>query len=485
MQVRRAKRDRMLADGIEPYAIAFDRTHSLRELKQTYAGLEADVHTGLTVSVAGRVLYIRNTGKLCFASLRAGDGTELQAMLSLAVVGAEQLAAWKQIVDLGDYVGVIGEVITSKRGELSVLATGWTMLTKALRPLPVAHKPMSEETRVRQRYADLIVRADARRIAEIRVETVRALRTSLAARGFTEVETPMLQNVQGGATAKPFVAHYNAYDLDTYLRIAPELYLKRCVVGGIERVFEINRNFRNEGADSTHAPEFTMLEAYEAFADYTSIGTLTRELIQEAATAVFGGTRFTDLDGRSVDLSGDWPRRSLYDMVSGATGTTVTPQTSPEELLAIAGQHEVAVDSSWVPGKMVEEIFEALCDDELDGPVFVCDFPVDTSPLVRAHRSLPGVVEKWDLYIHRTESGTGYTELTDPVVQRERLIAQAGRGAAGDDEAMGLDEDFLRALEYGMPPVGGVGFGLDRLLMVFIGQRGIRETILFPFVRPE
>lgn len=483
--MRRDKRDRLLADGVPPYAAGFARTTTLAALKAEHEGLAADVSTGQCAAVAGRVIFLRNTGRLCFATLRDGDGTELQAMLSVREVGEGRLAAWKSMVDIGDYIGVEGQVITSRRGELSVLASSWTMLAKALRPLPVAHKAMSEETRVRQRYVDLIVRPDARRIADVRIQTVQALRASLAARGFAEVETPMLHAVQGGATAKPFRTHYNAYDIDAYLRIAPELFLKRCVIGGLEKVFEINRNFRNEGADSTHAPEFTMLEAYQAFGDYNSIATLTRELYQEAATAVFGSDRFTALDGQQVDLSGDWQQRSLYDMVSAAVGAPVTPQTPGAELLALAGRHGVGVDPSWLPGKLVEEMFEALCGAQLSGPIFVRDFPLDTSPLVREHRSQPGVVEKWDLYIDGVEGGTGYTELTDPVVQRERLVAQARQAAAGDDEAMRLDEDFLRALEYGMPPLGGVGFGIDRLLMTFVGRRSIRETILFPFVRPE
>jgi len=484
MRIRREKRDRLLSEGTEAYPVGFPRTTSLRDLRAAHPDLPPDTTTGHQVGVTGRVIFVRNTGKLCFATLREGDGTQMQAMLSLDRVGPGSLAEWKSMVDIGDHVGVEGEVITSKRGELSVLADRWVMTSKALSPLPVAHKPLTEETRVRQRYLDLISRPEARRMVEVRATTVRSLRDSMHRRGFTEVETPMLQAVHGGATARPFRTHINAYDMDLYLRIAPELFLKRAVIGGIEKVFEINRNFRNEGVDATHSPEFAMLEAYEAYGDYGTVATLTRELIQEAAIAAFGSTTVRHVDGSEHDLGGVWPAISLYATVSEAIGSEVTPQTPIEMLRAYAQQHEIAVAPQWGPGKLVEELFEALCEDQLQVPTFVRDFPVDTSPLVRAHRSTPGVVEKWDLYAFGLELGTGYSELADPVVQRDRLIEQAAAGGRGDPEAMELDEDFLLALEHGMPPTGGVGFGIDRLLQVLTGSRSIRETILFPFVRP-
>ena len=484
MRIRREKRDRLLSEGTEAYPVGFPRTTSLRDLRAAHPDLPPDTTTGHQVGVTGRVIFVRNTGKLCFATLREGDGTQMQAMLSLDRVGPGSLAEWKSMVDIGDHVGVEGEVITSKRGELSVLADRWVMTSKALSPLPVAHKPLTEETRVRQRYLDLISRPEARRMVEVRATTVRSLRDSMHRRGFTEVETPMLQAVHGGATARPFRTHINAYDMDLYLRIAPELFLKRAVIGGIEKVFEINRNFRNEGVDATHSPEFAMLEAYEAYGDYGTVATLTRELIQEAAIAAFGSTTVRHVDGSEHDLGGVWPAISLYATVSEAIGSEVTPQTPIEMLRAYAQQHEIAVAPRWGPGKLVEELFEALCEDQLQVPTFVRDFPVDTSPLVRAHRSTPGVVEKWDLYAFGLELGTGYSELADPVVQRDRLIEQAAAGGRGDPEAMELDEDFLLALEHGMPPTGGVGFGIDRLLQVLTGSRSIRETILFPFVRP-
>jgi lysyl-tRNA synthetase class 2 len=436
------------------------------------------------VSITGRVIFIRNGGKLCFVTVRDGDGTELQAMLSLDKVGAQALEDWKHLVDLGDLVGFTGEVITSRRGELSVLADSWAMSAKALRPLPVAHKPLSEETRVRQRYVDLIVRPQAREMVRTRATVVRSLRESLYRRNFVEVETPMLQLLHGGATARPFVTHSNALDTDLYLRIAPELFLKRAVVGGIERVFEINRSFRNEGMDSTHSPEFATLEAYQAYADYNVMQTQVREWIQEAAVAVSGSPVVTHFDGTEYDLGGEWASVTLFGALSEALGEEVTVRTDVAQLQRYADKHGLSVDPRWSAGKLAEELFEHLCEPSLQAPTFVRDFPAETTPLTRAHRETPGLTETWDLYIGGVELATAYSELVDPVVQRERLVAQSLLGAGGDPEAMQLDEDFLRALEYGMPPAGGMGMGIDRLLMVFTGV-GIRETILFPLVRPE
>jgi lysyl-tRNA synthetase class 2 len=482
LRVRRAKLDRLRDAGVDPYPVAVPRTTSLADVRTAHQDLEPDTTTGERVGITGRVIFFRNTGKLCFATLREGDA-ELQVMLSRDRVGEEALAAWKADVDLGDLVFVEGEVGTSRRGELSVFADSWRLTAKALRPLPVAHKPMSEELRVRRRYVDLIVRDEARRTVQQRAAVVAALRAGLVGRGYLEVETPMLQTVHGGASARPFRTHMNAFDLDLYLRIAPELFLKRCIVGGLERVFEINRNFRNEGADSSHSPEFAMLEFYEAYADYQDMARTTRELIQECCRAVFGDLTARHHDGTEIDLSGEWRQVPLYTLVSEAVGEDVGPQTPPERLRELADRHDVGVDPSWLPGKVVEEIFEALVQDGLQAPTFVLDYPVDTSPLTRAHRSTPGLAEKWDLYIGGIERGTGYSELIDPVVQRERFTQQALLAAAGDPEAMVLDEDFLEALEYGMPPTGGVGMGIDRLMMTLTGL-GIRETILFPLVRP-
>ncbi|MFD6261275.1 lysine--tRNA ligase [Micromonospora chalcea] len=484
MKVRREKRDRMLAEGTEPYPVGFPRTTTLALLRERYADLPTDTATGDRASVTGRVIFIRNTGKLCFATLRDGDGTELQAMLSLDRVGPERLADWKRLVDLGDHVGVTGEVITSRRGELSVLAEEWAVTAKALRPLPVAHKPLSEESRVRQRYVDLVVRPQARQMVRTRATAVRSLRDTLHGQDYIEVETPMLQLLHGGAAARPFVTHSNALDTDLYLRIAPELFLKRAVVGGVDRVFEINRNFRNEGIDSSHSPEFAMLEAYQAYGDYDTMAELTRNLVQQAAVAVAGSTVVTHVDGHEFDLGGEWRSVTLFGVLSEALGEEVTVRTERARLVEYADKVGLSVDPKWGPGKLAEELFEELVVPSLQAPTFVRDYPEETSPLTRAHRSEPGLAEKWDLYVLGFELGTAYSELVDPVVQRERLMAQAQLAARGDDEAMRLDEDFLRAMEYGMPPSGGMGMGIDRLLMALTGL-GIRETILFPLVRPE
>lgn len=484
MRIRRAKRDRMLAEGAEPYPVGFARTATLAEIRTKYAELPTDTASGDRVGITGRVIFVRNGGKLCFATLRDGDGTELQAMLSLDRVGADALEQWKRRVDLGDLVGVAGEVITSRRGELSVLADSWTMTAKSLRPLPVAHKPLSEETRVRQRYVDLIVRPQARQMVRTRATVVRSLRDSLHRRGYLEVETPMLQLLHGGAAARPFVTHSNALDTDLYLRIAPELFLKRAVVGGIERVFEINRNFRNEGVDSSHSPEFAMLEAYQAYADYDVMAVNTREWIQEAAQAVAGSHVVTHHDGTELDLGGEWRSVTLYGVLSEALGEEVTVETDITQLHRYAEKHDLSADPKWGPGKLAEELFEELVVPRLHAPTFVRDYPEETAPLTRGHRTTPRLTEKWDLYVLGFELGTAYSELVDPVVQRERLVTQAALAAGGDTDAMLLDEDFLRAMEYGMPPAGGMGMGIDRLLMALTGL-GIRETILFPLTRPE
>jgi len=484
LRIRREKRSAILARGDEAYPVAVARTATLKEIRARHADLAIDVATGIQESLAGRVIFKRDTGKLCFATLREGDGTELQAMFSLDKVGADLLNQWKSDIDIGDLVSVTGEIITSKRGELSILADSYQLAAKSLRPLPVEHKPLSEETRVRMRYVDLIVRPEARFNARLRPQVMKSLRDSFSSREFIEVETPMLQVMHGGAAARPFKTHSNAYDMDLFLRIAPELFLKRCVVGGLERVFEINRNFRNEGADSSHSPEFAMIEAYQAYGDWDSIAALTRDLIQEAAFAVYGSHVVTHHDGRQLDLGGTWREANLFDLISEGVGEVVTAQTALDELKVIATKLGIKIDPKWVPGKLAEEIFEHVTEGQLMEPIFVRGFPVDTSPLVRAHRTTPGLVEKWDLYVEGFELATGYSELIDPVIQRDRLVEQAALGAKGDVEAMNLDEDFLRAMEYGIPPMGGMGMGVDRLLMTLTGL-GIRETILFPLVKPE
>ena len=478
--VRLAKRDRLNA-GKGAYPVSVPITTTIGAVRAEHDGLDVDVSTGVQVGLAGRIVHSRNTGKLCFAALQSGDGQRIQAMLSLDKVGEVSLEEWKDLVDLGDHVFVHGEVITSKRGELSILVDEWQMAAKALLPLPNLHSELNEETRVRQRYLDLIVRDQARVNVVSRSTAMASIRETFRTHNFLEVETPMLQTLHGGAAARPFVTHSNAFDMELYLRIAPELFLKRAVVGGIDRVFEVNRNFRNEGADSTHSPEFAMLEAYEAYGDYNSIADLTQELIQNAALAVAGTHRVTWNDGTVYDLGGNWARISLFGSLSDAVGTEITPETPIGVLEKMVKAAEIDVAHP-THGKLVEELWEHHVKPGLAAPTFVMDFPLDSSPLTREHRSIPGVVEKWDLYVRGFELATGYSELVDPIIQRERFVEQAKLAGRGDAEAMPLDEEFLRALEHGMPPSGGLGMGIDRLLMAITGL-GIRETILFPLVK--
>ena len=457
--VRKSKRERLLARGEEAYPVSVPVTTTIAEVRDQYGHLAAGEETQDVAGVAGRVVFQRNTGKLAFITLQDGAGQRLQIMASQAVIGEQRLADLKADVDLGDHVFFQGRVGASRRGELSIFAESWQMAAKAVRPLPVLHAGLSEESRVRHRYVDLIVRQEARDTVRQRAEVMHSLRTSFHDRDYVEIETPMLQVIPSGAAARPFVTHMNAFDLDLYLRIAPELYLKRAAVGGLERVFEINRNFRNEGADSTHSPEFAMLEAYQAYGDYDTIGDLTRTLVQEAAERATGSQTVTLIDGSEYDFSGEWAQITVYGSLSESLGVEITPETTPERLREIARSLDLDLDHpKYGHGKLVEELFEHQVGDHLYEPTFVRDFPVETSPLVRAHRSQPGVVE--------------------------RFAQQAELAAQGDDEAMRLDEDFLEAMEYALPPTGGMGMGVDRLLMALTGL-GIRETILFPLVKPE
>ena len=482
MRVRLDKRARLLREGRQPYPVGVPRTHTLGEVREAYGHLETAEETQDVVGVVGRVVFIRNTGKLAFATLQEGDGTRLQAMLSLAEVGQQSLTAWKTDVDLGDFVFVHGRVISSRRGELSVLADEWVMASKALRPLPTMHSELSEESRVRQRYVDLIVRQEARDMVRDRAAIIRAIRDSLHGRGFIEIETPVLQLVHGGAAARPFPTHLNAFDINMSLRIALELYLKRAVVGGVEKVFEMGRIFRNEGVDSTHSPEFTMLEVYEAYGDQHSMAELTQALVLAAADAF--GSRVIDTPAGQIQLAGEWRWLPVYQGLSEAVGEVVTSGTDVQVLRGIATRHNVQVQPEWGAEKLVVELFGEIVEPTLLQPTFVCDYPPSAQPLARPHRKDPDLIEAWDLIIGGTERGTAFSELIDPVIQRDRLTAQSLRAAAGDVEAMQLDEDFLRALEYGAPPMGGLGLGIDRLVMLFTGA-GIRETILFPLLKPE
>ena len=517
VKVRAAKRARLMEAGIPAYPVLLPITTTIKKVREKYAHLEAGEETEDYVGLAGRVILARNGGKLCFATLMDGEGNKIQVMLSAASVGAESLAAYKNDVDLGDHLFVHGRVISSRRGELSIFATpaevtpeaqaayeaassalpapdaSWAIASKALRPLPKTwttedgeEVTLSEDQRIRRRELDLITRPAARDMVRIRAAVNRSIRENFFRRDYIELETPMLQAIHGGAAARPFVTHMNALDTDLYLRIATEIYLKRAVVGGVDRVFEMNRNFRNEGMDSSHSPEFTSLEAYEAYSDYNGMAELTRDLIQQAARDAFDLSEGEEIvrlaDGTEYDLSGQWDRIDLYGSTSEALGEEITVETPRETLVKYAERIGLEVDDYAVSGKIVEDIFEELVASKLWAPTFVYDFPEDTSPLTRYHRSRPGLTEKWDLYVRGFETGTAYSELADPVVQRERFEAQALAAANGDPEAMVMDEDFLIAMEQGFPPCGGMGMGIDRLLMVLTGQ-GIRETIPFPLVK--
>lgn len=482
MRVRRDKRDRLLAAGKHAHPVAVPRTHSLAEVREQWGHLEQGEETQDVVGIAGRVVFIRNTGKLAFATLQEGVGTRLQVMLSLAEVGEEALADWKAHVDLGDHVFVEGRVISSRRGELSVMASHWEMASKALRPLPVLHKELSEESRVRQRYADLVVRQEARDMVRTKAAALRAIRGVLDEQGYVEVETPVLQLIHGGAAARPFRTHLNAFDQEMVLRIALELNLKKAVVGGVDRVYEMGRIFRNEGVDATHSPEFTMLEAYQAWGDQTSIGALIRDLYLGVADAL--GSRQIETPAGTIDLDGEWRWLPVYDAVSEVVGETVTIDTPKETLLGYAATHGVEVDPGLAKDKVFLELLGELVEPGLLQPTFLCDYPAIAQPLARPHREKEGLIEAWDLIIAGVERGTGFSELVDPVIQREVLTSQSLLAAGGDPEAMQIDEDFLRALEYGAPPMGGLGLGVDRLIMLFTGST-IRETILFPHLKPE
>ena len=517
VKVRADKRARLMEAGIPAYPVLLPITTTIKKVREKYAHLEAGEETEDYVGLAGRVILARNGGKLCFATLMDGEGNKIQVMLSAASVGAESLAAYKNDVDLGDHLFVHGRVISSRRGELSIFAApaevtpeaqaayeaassalpapdaSWAIASKALRPLPKTwttedgeEVTLSEDQRIRRRELDLITRPAARDMVRIRAAVNRSIRENFFRRDYIELETPMLQMIHGGAAARPFITHMNALDTDLYLRIATEIYLKRAVVGGVDRVFEMNRNFRNEGMDSSHSPEFTSLEAYEAYSDYNGMADLTRDLIQQAARDAFDLSEGEEIvrlaDGTEYDLSGQWDRIDLYGSTSDALGEEVTVETPRETLVKYAERIGLEVDDYAVSGKIVEDIFEELVASKLWAPTFVYDFPEDTSPLTRYHRSRPGLTEKWDLYVRGFETGTAYSELADPVVQRERFEAQALAAANGDPEAMVMDEDFLIAMEQGFPPCGGMGMGIDRLLMVLTGQ-GIRETIPFPLVK--
>lgn len=483
---RLALLDGMRADGANPYPYRFDRSHTLGEVRSQWGALEPGVETEDAATVAGRIMLKRDSGKLIFATIR--DRTdEVQLFISKAVVGDDAFAAIKRL-DLGDWVGVSGTVMTTRKGELSIKPVGDVgvqLLSKAVRPLPDKWHGLTDvDTRFRQRYADLIVNADARRNFEIRHETVASFRRTLAAHGFIEVETPVLHPEVGGAHARPFTTHHNALDMPLYLRIAVELYLKRLIVGGMERVYEIARTFRNEGVSTRHNPEFTMMELYQAFGDWNDVMDITEELISTAARDALG-TTVIDIRGESVDLAEPWPRKRMIDYASDGTGVELHPSMPIDEARKVAADHNVFVESYWGVGKIIEELFEATSEASIIRPTFVTGHPVEISPLARVDRNDPFLTERFELFVDGRELANGYSELNDPVEQRARFEDEQAAKEAGNDEAGTVDEDYIRALEYGMPPTGGLGIGIDRLAMLLAGVDSIKEVILFPTLRPE
>ncbi|EFL18890.1 bifunctional lysylphosphatidylglycerol synthetase/lysine--tRNA ligase LysX [Streptomyces sp. C] len=487
VRVRHAKLERIRAAGTDPYPVGIpQRTHTAAALRAAHPGRTPGARTGERVTLAGRVMVVRDLGGVVFAVLRDWTG-DAQLMFTRDESGPDVLDAFTSQVDFGDHVVATGEVGASRSGEPSVVVGSWQLTGKCLRPLPDKRKGLADpEARVRRRYLDLVASPDARDVVRARSSAVQALRQGLLDRGYLEVETPMLQQIHGGANARPFRTHINAYDLDLYLRIAPELYLKRLCVGGMEKVFEMGRTFRNEGVSYKHNPEFTMLEAYQAFADYDVMLDLTRELIQGAATAAFGSpvAHKAGPDGKLVvhDISGPWPVKTMYGAISEALGEEVDADTEEQVLRVLCDRAGVPHGPDDTRGDVVLEMYERLVEERTKLPTFYKDFPTDVSPLTRQHRKDPRLAERWDLVAFGTELGTAYSELTDPIEQRRRLTAQSLLAAGGDAEAMELDNDFLDALEYAMPPTGGLGIGVDRLVMFLTGLT-IRETLPFPLVR--
>jgi lysyl-tRNA synthetase class 2 len=482
---RRAKLQRLRDAGIDPYPVGVRVTDALADVNAAWdRRLEAGEESEHRVAVGGRLVARRGHGKLTFLVLREADD-ELQAMTQLDVLG-EQAMARVADLDVGDWVAVTGRMVRTRRGELSVKADEVTLIGKSLRPLPDKwHGLRDTETRFRRREIDLTVNADARRVFAIRAKVIRALRAELDDRGYVEVETPVLHTMAGGALARPFATHHNALDMPLYLRIAEELHLKRLVAGGMPRVYEIGRVFRNEGLSPRHNPEFTMLECYQAYADYRDIMALTQALVQCAALEAVGTTTLT-YAGRCLELGGDWPQRTLLELVGEATGRVdLDYDLPPARLREICVEHDVHAEGSWGTGKLMLELYEKLVEHTLWDPTFVVDYPVEVSPLARRHRDDPRVTERFEPILAGRELGNAFSELTDPIDQRARFEAQARAGAAGDLEAMPVDEDYLRAMELGLPPLGGLGIGVDRLVMLLADVQTIRDVILFPTLRPE
>lgn len=477
---RLEKIQQLSGEGVDPYPVGFHRTHMALALHDRFINLEPGATTGEEVTVAGRIVLMRSFGKLVFATLQDGSG-RIQVMAQKDQL-EDRLVEFEKF-DVGDFVGVSGEVITTRKGELSVRVRDFALLAKGLRPLPEKWHGLGDvETRSRRRYLDLIVNPDAREVAITRSEIVSSLRRQFEERGFVEVETPVLLAQAGGALARPFETHHNALDMPMFLRIATELPLKMLIVGGVEKVFEIGRIFRNEGIDGTHNPEFTTLESYEAYVDYYDVMEMVEEMLARIADEVHGSARF-EYQGRTIDLSPPYRRARMVDLVAEAVGAPVWPP--PDGLASMARGHGVEIEPSWGPGKIVEAMFDELVEHTIWDPVFVLDHPVEVSPLARRHRTNEGLTERFELFIAGAEYGNAFSELNDPIDQRERFVAQAAAKTAGDEEAHVIDESFLRALEYGMPPTGGLGLGIDRIVMLMTDKRHIRDVILFPTMRPE
>lgn len=483
IEVRKAKRAAMIEAGENPYGHAFTRTHHVQELEEKYAELTDGESTEDEVSVAGRIMARRVQGKIAFLNLRDMTG-DIQLFCRINALGEEAYERLKDL-DVGDWIGVHGLMMRTKRGQLSVAVTSYELLSKSLRPLPEKfHGLADKETRYRQRYVDLIMNPEVKTTFEKRFKIVAAIRRYMEEQGFYEVETPFLHSILGGANAKPFITHFNALDRDYYLRIATELPLKRLLVGGFEKVFEIGRQFRNEGMDPFHNPEFTTMEAYQAFSDLEGVMDLTQGFVQAAALAACGTLQIT-YQGQELDLSGNWRRASMIELASEGAGEPVDFSRTREELVAILEKNGGHAEDAWGKGKLIAEIFEAVAEDKLVQPTFVTDYPLEVSPLAKKKPEDPNVTERFELFICGHEYANAFNELNDPIDQAERFRAQVEAKNLGDDEAMGYDEDYIRALEYGMPPAGGVGLGIDRLVMLLTDAPSIRDVLLFPHMRDE
>ena len=471
----------VMESGGFPYS--FERTDTAAELVSRFPDLEAGAATGEIVTIAGRLQTTREMGKLIFAPVVDGTGA-LQLFVDKRTLGDDAFAAFRDL-DAGDWIGATGEVIVTKRGELSVRISSFELLQKSLRPMPDKWHGLKDiEQRSRRRYVDLLANEEARRVAITRARIVSELRNQFEDRGYVEVETPVLLPQATGATARPVETSHSALDMSMYLRISTELYLKRLVVGGIEKVFEIGRIFRNEGIDSTHNPEFTMLESYEAFSDFNDIMTLVEDVVAACAIVATGGTEI-QYDGRTINLAGPYRRATMLELTQNALGSDVDYDTPEPELRSLANDHGIDVEDHWGSGKLIEALFDELVEASLWEPIYVTEHPIETSPLARVHRSKPHVTERFELFIAGGEYANAFSELNDPFDQRERFESQAAARAAGDDEAHPIDEDYIRALEYGLPPTGGLGLGVDRLVMLLTDKKHIREVILFPTMRPE